>query len=83
MVRQEKNTLKKYIRMGENRHSHNARLLRISCIFLFLLAGGSGADIGAHRSSRRDAPSDAGVMHRRFRNSRQRLVLYFNRRIHV
>lgn len=41
----------KHIRMGQNRHCHDARLLRIFGIFLFLPTNGGVADIGAHRSS--------------------------------
>jgi len=38
----------KHVWMGQNRHRHDARLLRFFGIFLFLSTNGGIADIGAH-----------------------------------
>lgn len=69
--------------MGQDRHRHDARLLRVRCLLLFLVADRSGADIGAHRSLGRDASSVTSAVHRRFRDPPERLVLHLNRRVYV
>lgn len=69
--------------MGPNRYRYDARLLRLSRLVLLFFANGSIADIGAHRSSRWNAPSVTSIVHRHFWDTSKCLLLHFNWGIHV
>lgn len=73
----------KHVWMGQNRHRHDACLLRFFSIFLFLFTNGGIANIGAHRSLGWNASSITRVVHRRFRNTFECFMLHFNWGIHV
>lgn len=72
-----------HLRMGQNRHRHYARLLRLPRLLLFLYTDGGLADVGTYRSFGRDAPPVASIMHRRLRYSSERRLLHPDRRVHV